>query len=191
MQALRKKPMSMPKKSPLITVEEYLEGEKHSDVKHEYVAGRVYAMVGASEPHNLITGNLYLLLRTHLQGTGCRVFFADMKVRTQDAFYYPDIAVSCEPGDTGLYYKTAPRLIVEVLSPGTQRYDAQEKRLAYQGLDSLQEYVMVAQEQPQVQIYRRRLGGWDLEFYAAEDRLRLASVDLDVPVSAVYEDVWR
>lgn len=181
--------MSTPKRSALTTVEEYLEGEKSSDVKHEYVAGRVYAMVGASKAHNLITGNLHALLHAHLRGTGCRVYFSDMKVRTQDAFYYPDLAVSCEQRDTEVYYETSPRLIIEVLSPSTHRYDAQEKRVAYQTVESLQEYVLVAQEQAQIQIYRRPPAGWDLEFCAAEDHLRLESVDLYVPLAAVYENV--
>lgn len=183
--------MSILKKSVLTSVEAYLDGEKHSEVKHEYVAGHVYAMVGVSEPHNLITGNLHALLHAHLRGTECRVFFADMKVRTQDAFYYPDVAVSCDRTDTEIYYKTAPRLIIEVLSPSTQRIDTQEKRIAYQTLTSLQEYVLVSQDQAQIHIHRRRPEGWELEVCTAEDRLRLESVDLDVPVSNVYENVWR
>lgn len=183
--------MSILKKSVLTTVEDYLAGEECSDVKHEYVAGHVYAMVGVSEPHNLITGNLHALLHAHLRGTNCRVFFADMKVRTQDAFYYPDVAVSCDQRDTEVYYKTTPRLIIEVLSPSTHRYDTQEKRVAYQALASLQEYVLVAQEQAQIHIYRRGPEGWHLEICTAEDRLRLNSVELDVPVAAVYENVWR
>lgn len=85
----------------------------------------------------------------------------------------------------------APCLIIEVLSPSTHRYDTQETRIAYQALATLQEYALVAKEQASIQIYRRRPESWDLEISAAEDRLRLESVDLDVPVSAVYENVWR
>ena len=101
--------MSILRKNVLITPEEYLEGEKYSEVKHEYVAGHIYAMVGASEPHNQIAINLTTALKLHLRGGPCRVFMSDMKVRVRDAFYYPDVLVSCDRTDTNKYYKTRPK----------------------------------------------------------------------------------
>lgn len=100
-----------------LTVEEYLELERASPVKHEYVAGYIYAMSDASNAHNIISGNVYMALRQHLRGTPCRAFMADVKARIEaaDRFYYPDVMVSCEQGGDS-YYRTEPVLIIEVLS---------------------------------------------------------------------------
>jgi Uma2 family endonuclease len=183
--------MSVLKKNVVLTPEEYLEGELYSEVRHEYVNGRVYAMVGASETHNLISGNLYAALHSHLRGSACRVFMADMKVRIADTFFYPDVMVSCDRADTESYYKTAPILIVEVLSETTGRRDTGEKRLAYQTIASLQEFALVAQDHMEVKIYRRAPEGWNLETCTEGDALRLDSVNLTLPLTAVYDDVWR
>ncbi|MEZ5581791.1 MAG: Uma2 family endonuclease [Candidatus Competibacteraceae bacterium] len=118
--------MASVRKALWLSPQDYLDGELHSDIKHEYVAGYVYAMTGANEPHNLITGNLFAALHFHLRGKLCRVFINDMKVRTEAAFYYPDIMVCCDPDDTETYYKTHPTLIIEVLSPTTERADTLE-----------------------------------------------------------------
>jgi Uma2 family endonuclease len=172
-----------------LSPEDYLEGERHSMVRHEYVAGQLYAMTGASDTHNLIAGALYAALRARLRGGPCRVFIADMKVRTAEAFYYPDVLVGCDPADTEPYYKTRPSLIVEVSSPSTERADALEKRVAYQGLDSLVEYALVAQERMEVLLYRRTLEGWDLLTFGPGDRVAFRSVDLELPIEAIYEDI--
>ena len=107
--------------SPL-SVADYLEGELRSQVRHEYVGGRVFAMAGASEAHNLIAGNLYTVLRAHVQNRGCRTFMSDMKVRVEkmQAFYYPDVLVTCDPEDIEQYHKSQPCLMIEVLSPATE-----------------------------------------------------------------------
>jgi Uma2 family endonuclease len=183
--------MSIVQRRVNITPDEYLEGEQYSDVKHEYVAGRLYAMVGASEPHNLIVGNLHAVLHTHLRGGPCRVLISDMKVRIADSFYYPDVLVCCDEADKHPYYKTRPVLIVEVLSPSTEPRDTLEKRIAYQSLASLQEYALAAQDRLEVKVYRRTADGWDLETSTAGDRVRLSSVGLEIPIERIYEDVWR
>ena len=130
---------------PRISHEDYLDRETISPVKHEYVAGRMYAMTGISDVHNLIAGNIYSLLRNHLKGTPCQVFMADVKAKLAeaDAFYYPDVMVSCEIPPHP-YYRQQPKLIVEVLSPTTARHDLGEKRINYQTLDSLQDYILVS-----------------------------------------------
>ena len=184
--------MSMPAEKLPISPEEYLAGEQHSDIKHEYVDGEVYAMSGASEAHNLISGNLFALLHSYLRGKFCRVFFADMKTRIQalrnTRFYYPDIQVTCAEDDTDNYAKSQPKLIIEVLSPSTERRDRAEKFYAYRTLNSLEEYVLVAQDEQRVEIYRRR-SGWDLEIYGADDECHLESVDMRVSVAEIYEQV--
>ena len=180
-----------------LSVDEYLDGELHSPVRHEYVAGRVFAMTGTSRAHNLIAGNFYAALRSHLRGGACRVFMSDLKVRVQktNAFYYPDVAVTCHAADTQTHYLTHPCLVIEVLSPTTEGIDRREKLLAYQTLDSLKEYVLVNQETMQVEVYRREsndggAGGWWVDTYnAGNEAVHLASVGLTLSMAAVYEEV--
>lgn len=181
--------MALVEKLHPISVEEYLEGEKASDVRHEYVAGAVYAMAGASGLHNLLTLAFAANLRHHLRGSPCRVFMSDMKVRVRDAFYYPDLVVVCGTVDAGAYYQTAPTLVVEILSESTEARDRLEKRLAYQSLESLKEYVLVAQDKMRVEIYRRIEDGWQLETYSYGDRVRLASINYETAIEQLYEDV--
>ena len=172
-----------------VSVEEYLEGEKHSQVKHEYVRGRVYAMVGASKAHNRIALNIGYTLDRHLRGGPCSVFVSDVKVRIGEIFYYPDVLVSCSQGDTDPFFSTEPSLIVEVLSPTTEALDRLDKRLAYQSLPSLQEYVLVSQGKREVQVYRRQGQGWDLEVFLEEDTVRIESIHFELPLAEVYRDV--
>ena len=175
-----------------LSVEEYLEGEKHATVKHEYVAGQSFAMVGVRLTHNRINGNLYRILAAHLDGGPCRVYFADVKVSVEaaDAFYYPDVAVTCDPEDTEEYYLTRPCLIIEVLSESTEGIDRREKLLAYQQLDTLKEYVLVAQATRQVEVYRReRDDEWSLDTITGSDEIHLDSADLVMDMEGVYEGV--
>ena len=129
-----------------LSVDEYLAGELESQVRHEYVDGEVYAMVGASDRHGLITLNLAGLLSQRLPDR-CQVFSSDMKVRIRtaerDIFYYPDVLVSCDPRDREPYYRQYPCLVVEVLSPHTARLDRFEKFMFYRQRDTLQEYLLV------------------------------------------------
>ena len=118
-----------------ISIEDYLEGEQHTDTKHEYLAGQVVAMGGASDKHGLIAGSLYAALLPAARRKGCQLFIADMKVRvnhdSDSYFYYPDLLLSCQPDDReSAYYRRHPCLLVEVLSPSTERIDSREKLLA-------------------------------------------------------------
>ncbi|HXG91014.1 MAG TPA: Uma2 family endonuclease [Blastocatellia bacterium] len=179
---------------PLITVSvaEYLENEKSSDVRHEYLAGQVYAMAGVSATHNIIAGNMFSRLRAHLRGGPCRVFISDMKVYIEaiDFFYCPDVVVTRDPQDTGDYFKTRPCLIIEVSSPSTAVTDRREKLLAYQKLDSLREYVLIAQDEVKVEFYARdREGHWWLHTLDPKGELRLKSVGLTMPIAEIYDDV--
>lgn len=175
-----------------VSVADYLEGELRSQVRHEYVEGRVYAMVGASGSHNIICLNLATTLHTHLRGGPCQVFMADMKLHVQvgtgERFYYPDLQVCCDPADRATYYRTRPTLVVEVLSPHTEREDRSTKFHAYRRLDSLEEYLLLAQDAPRVEVYRRA-SHWDLELYGPGETLRLASPRLGLTVDALYEGV--
>lgn len=172
----------------LVSVEEYLAGEERAQVRHEYVAGRLFGMSGASRAHNTIAGNLFAAIGERLRGGPCRVFISDVKVRIRalDAFYYPDVVVACEPDDREAYWVEKPRLLIEVLSATTEAIDRREKLVAYQRIESLEEYVLVEQTRRAIEIYRRIGGEWTLES-VDEGLVRLASVDLSIPIEAVYE----
>ncbi len=185
--------MGIPETQPHITVEEYVQGELISEVRHEYIGGQVYSMSGGSEAHNLLCGNIYSAIREHLRGGACRAFMADMKLRlsiaTDDIFYYPDVLVTCDPSDNEKYFKTMPVLIVEVLSPSTERLDRREKFLSYIRLPSLKEYVMVDQEKMLVTLFRQA-NDWKPEFLSERHAtLRLPSIDFDLTLADVYEAV--
>jgi Uma2 family endonuclease len=184
----------LPKLVEYISAEDYLEGEKMSDVKHEYIAGQVFAMAGASEEHNLIAGNVYRKLRDRLAGSHCRTFMSDMKpsIEVADIFYYPDVLATCEREDQHRYYETRPCLIVEVLSSGTEVIDRREKRQNYFKLDSLREYVLISQSERRVEVYRRDdAGRWHHEILGPEDELRLKSLPvgtLRMTMDKIYQD---
>ena len=150
------------------------------------------AMVGASDAHNLIAQNITFALRQHLSGGTCQVFISDMKarIRTQqgEVYYYPDVIVSCAIDDRERYFRAKPELIVEVLSEYTERADREGKFAFYRQLDTLDEYVLVAQDSLRVEIYRRSQK-WEPEFYTGDAKLRLESVDLSLTLDQVYEGV--
>jgi len=184
--------MGIPEEIPFMSVDEYLVGERESDVRHEYVGGTVYAMSGASEAHNLIAGNLFAALHTHLRGGPCRVFMSDMKVRLSiardDVFYYPDLLVSCDPADADPYFKARPKVIVEVLSASTERVDRREKFLGYQRIPSLEEYVLVDQARVQITVFRRSTD-WDPEILEERGAFALRALDFEMTAEALYEGV--
>jgi Uma2 family endonuclease len=175
-----------------LTIEEYLETEESSEVRREYLGGWVYAMAGASEEHNIIATNIVVSLKSHLRGGPCRVFISDMKVRVEatDAFYYPDIVVTCDPKDDQRYFKTRPAVIIEVSSPSTKFTDHREKLLAYQALDSLRQYVVIAQERVSVESFTRQGKGALVKAEVDQQGpLVLESIGLTIPFADIYEGV--
>ncbi|WP_071189426.1 Uma2 family endonuclease [Trichormus sp. NMC-1] len=185
--------MTLSQFHPYLSPEEYLEAEKSSPIKHEYIQGQIYAMAGASDAHVTITANLVALLRNHIRGTGCRLYVADMKARIEslDIFYYPDIMVTCDSRDTQFeYFKRYPSLIIEVLSPSTEALDRGDKFSDYQELDTLQEYVLVSQNRQRIDCFRRNPEGrWELYNYKGNQQLELKSVNFSCHLTDVYEDV--
>lgn len=174
-----------------LSIEDYLKGELESDIRHEFYDGQVYAMAGAGERHNTIALNIATLLRQNTRGTECRSFIADMKLYLSDLdrFYYPDVLLTCDVDDNHEYYKEKPCLIVEVLSPSTEGTDRREKLHAYQNIPSLKEYVMVAQDEQKVELYRRDGEIWQYFLLDKDDTLELECLDLALSMSAIYEDV--
>lgn len=179
-------------KKPHFSAQDYLVWEAEQAEKYEYFAGEVFAMAGASDAHVTISGNLYMALRNHLRGKPCRTYIADMKleVARADAFFYPDVFVSCSATDATLAdRKREPLLVVEVLSPTTASYDRGAKFASYRQLDSLQEVVLVDTERLAVDVFRRDASGhWVLYPSGPGETVELASVNLTLPIMAIYED---
>lgn len=181
------------KQSDYFSPEAYLEAEKSSLIKHEYHDGEVYAMAGASDEHVTIGINLTSLLRDHLRGTGCRVYGSDMKVQIDavNRYYYPDVLVSCDQrGRQFKYFKKYPSLIIEVLSEDTEAKDRVQNFEHYRHLETLQEYVLVSQEQQQVEVFQKNESGlWVLHPFKAGDTIKLKSIDGAFDIASFYEDV--
>lgn len=172
---------------------DFLAWDVGQQVKHEFVAGEVFAMAGASDAHITLTGNLFSAIRNHLRGTPCRCYFADMKLRVEaaDAYFYPDVFVTCSAVDAGeRLVKREPTLIVEVLSRSTAAYDRGPKFAAYRRLPSLREYLLVDPESRVSDLYRRGEDGlWVLHPHASADTVHLASIDLRLPGDVLWEQV--
>ncbi len=174
-----------------LTPKEYLRAEARSEIRHEFVRGQLFNMVGGTDTHNLISLNIAAGLREHLRGQPCRVFIADMKVRvaTTDVFYYPDVFVTCDSRDRDPYFKERPSIIVEVLSETTEGTDRREKFLAYELLESLQEYVLVQQSRPEVEVFRRksRDSAWTKSVHTGTEDVTFESVNVSLTLSQIYE----
>lgn len=176
----------------LIGVDEYLDGEERASVRHEYVAGEVFAMAGATDAHATIALNLAAMLRAHVRGSPCRVYIAEMKLRVApaSAFFYPDLFVTCEPADADApLFKAHARVVVEVLSASTACYDRTDKFDAYRRLPSLEKYVLIDSRSRAVEVFERHPEGWLLRPLSADGRLTLASIGFACELDAVYEDV--
>jgi len=184
--------MSLRKSKPYLSVADYLAGERDADVRHEYVDGQVYAMAGASDRHNRIAGNILSRLNDHLADDECEPFISDMKVMVSPVlYYYPDVVVTCDAPGGDRYTRNEPRLIVEVLSPSTERVDRTEKLHAYKNVESLLEYVLVSQDALHIEVHRRAgVGEWTrASLTEPDDRLALASVNLTLDLRDIYRNV--
>ena len=171
-----------------IDEQEYIQGELNSTIKHELIDGEVFAMVGASAVHNLISLNIAGALHQHLKGKPCRPYMNDMKVRITENFYYPDVLVDCSKLSPNMYFVETPILIVEVLSASTKSYDKTFKLQEYQRIPTLQEYLMVDQDREWVEL-RSRLDDWHPQYYEMGDELMLQSVGLKLAVADVYDGI--
>jgi len=185
--------MEAAKPAEVVSVKDYLAGEHGSAVRHEYVGGAVYAKAGASDEHIALSMNLAFALRNHLRGTSCRVQMSEGKARLrlagEEIFYYPDVMVLCDTRDTDRYFKRFPKVVIEVLSETTEAIDRREKFLSYRQIETLQEYVLVAQDKMEMTVFRRE-SQWQPEVLLQPDQaLRLTSLEFSLPLQLVYEGV--
>ncbi|HEX7240526.1 MAG TPA: Uma2 family endonuclease [Longimicrobiaceae bacterium] len=177
------------------TPKEYLVRERAAQVRSEYVNGRTLAMAGASRRHNLIAGNVFAEVRARLKGRPCEVYASDMRVKVERTglYAYPDVVAVCgEPRfeDAHVDTLTNPTLVVEVLSESTEARDRGEKFAHYRRLESLAEYVLVAQDRVRVERFAREGDTWVLtEISDPDGTLVLRSIGCAVPLREVYDRV--
>ncbi len=186
--------MTGAKKFNFISVDDYLAGEEISPVKHEYVGGTLYAMVGARNVHNIIASNALATLWNRLRSSPCRPFNSDTKIRIrmpeQVRFYYPDVSVICRPNAQTDHFQDDPSVVIEVLSRGTRRTDEGEKKDAYLSIPSLLLYLLVEQETPLVTVWRRTDQGFVLEEYKGlKDVIPFHELNTELPLAELFEDV--
>lgn len=188
--------MSANPNSNYMTVAEYLEFERESDIRHEYINGEVNAMAGASPNHNRITMKLSYRLYGNLTGKTCEVFGGDQRVQMEryKTYFYPDLSVvGGEPQFTDDKPEALqnPILIIEVLSPTTEKFDRDEKFSLYRQLDSLREYALVSQESPRIACYYLNENNiWEFsDAVGLESSITFKSLDCTLSLADIYEHV--
>lgn len=175
------------------TFREYLELEASSDVRYEFFDGAVFAMSGGSPDHSRLAANVINILATQLVGKPCQAFTSDLRVRVLETGLatHPDVSVVCgalkrDPEDNNTV--TNPVVIVEVLSPSTQRYDREEKAAHYRRIPSLATYVLISQEEQRLEVFSRNTdGSWTLR-EARSGAMDLSAISCSLAVADVYRN---
>jgi Uma2 family endonuclease len=181
-----------------MTRAEFLAWDALQTVKYEFVGGELFAMAGAGKAHVALSLNMAMALRQHLRGTPCSTYMADTKlhVAALDAFFYPDVLVTCSATDAqDPAVVREPSLVVEVLSPATAAFDRGAKFAAYRQLPALREYVLIDPETRRCDVFRKSREGteaaglWVLHPFEVGQDLRFESVALDVPAAVLWDEV--
>ena len=178
-----------------ISLEDYFQREESSEIKHEYFQGEIFAMTGASETHNLITLEIVRNLGNQLEGKPCRPYPSDfrLKIEAANMYTYPDLSVIC--GDTQFADGRQdtfvnPTILIEVLSESTEAYVRGKKTESYRTIASLQEYLLIAQDRPHIEHYRRQGRQWLFsEFSAVDQEVVLDSIGCTLSLAAVYKQI--
>lgn len=183
--------MALAQKSSM-TLDEFLAWEESQELRHEFVDGEIFAMVGALLAHQTIALNLAVLLRAQLRPHGCRTFIEGTKLIAGPHCFYPDVMVTCSPKDTDPRLVRHPGLLAEVLSAANEAYDRGKKWHEYQAhLPSLQAYLLVAQHEPRVDLLRRHGDGWHNTTHAGLDAvIELSDPPCRLPLADIYLDVF-
>jgi len=176
-----------------MSVDQYLTSERQSAVRHEYLAGEVFAMSGAGARHNSVLARVFAEMARHLRGSPLQLLSADMKVRIKthmrEYFYYPDLMVITDADQSEgqrLSFVRSPRLIAEVISPSTENIDRREKALMYREIAALEEYALIASEKCEVTVYRRQLDWRPILCNTLAQVAELRSIDLSLPLTRIY-----
>ena len=178
----------------LITPGEFLAGEQETEVKHEYLGGRVYAMSGGSLKHQRLSRNFVRHAANRLEEKPCEPTTSDFLVRidlgSDEVMYYPDAMIICHPTRGDEQFTTEPTVILEVLSPGTRRIDETQKLRDYLTIPSLQAYLLAETDSPTIAVHRRNGEVFQHEIISGLDAtLALPEVDLALPLAELYRDV--
>ncbi|HLG64608.1 MAG TPA: Uma2 family endonuclease [Ktedonosporobacter sp.] len=178
---------------PHMSVEEYLRLDRSSDeTRYEYIDGIVTMLAGGTADHSTISVNITSILHRLLRASPCRVYNSDLRVRLSETRYvYPDISISCHEQDRGRIDTVQfPRLIIEVLSPGTAKYDRGMKFTYYRECPTVQEYVLIDTQRPLIDVYRKQTSNlWTLHIFGEGDEIEFASLNIRFPIASVYEHV--
>jgi len=178
-----------------VSAEEYLALDRAAEFRSEFLDGEMIAMSGGSLRHSTLQVNLTSEVSAALRGTACRAFSADLRVRVSPRMYaYPDLTVVCgKPilADDRQDILLNPKVIFEVLSPSTEQYDRGIKLRYYRSIESLQDYILVAQDQIRIEQYTRgESQTWTFRDYQnPEESLRIESIEVLLPLAAIYEGV--
>jgi Uma2 family endonuclease len=181
-------------KHTLFTVEEYLEAEQRSEIRHEYLYGTIHAMAGGSRRHNQICLAIASVLQRKIRKGSCQAYMNDVKVlvrtRLGEIFYYPDVMVGCDPTDRNDFYLERPSILFEVTSPSTEQTDRREKLTVYQSLASLEHYVIVSQDKRSAEWFRRAEDGWERILLADPgDAVRFEGSGVELTLGEIYEGI--
>ena len=177
-----------------MTYDQYLAAEAVAEVKHEYLRGEVFAMAGGTPDHARLAMNVGAALVNGLRGKPCSVFSADLRVRVEetDLATYPDVTVVCGRFERAADDDNAainPTVLVEVLSPGTEAWDRGERFSHYRRIPSLSEYLLVAGDEPRLELFRRSPSGhWEFREAGPGATLELISIGVTLDVDAIYRD---
>ena len=172
----------------LMSLDEFLAWERDQPEKHEYAGGAITMMTGASLAHATITMNVAFALRQALRGTGCRPFVNDAKVIASDSVRYPDNVVTCQPVSGTDDIVREPIVVIEVISPSTEREDRGRKKFDYFATPSIQQYAIVEQDARRVDLYTRTGASWTDEIVEGNSVLKLPPIGVEISLDTVYED---
>jgi len=175
----------------LMSVNEFLAWEREQPERYEFADGVVTMMTGGSAAHVTIAMNLAFALRDALRGSGCRPFGSDMKVIANGTVRYPDVSVVCRPVDDKEDRIADPVVIIEVLSPTTERVDRGRKKFDYFATPSIRQYAIVEQDERRVDLYTRAEAGWTNEVVTGDAALKLSSIGVELSLDTIYEDTER
>jgi Uma2 family endonuclease len=177
------------------TVEEYLAIEEKSEIRHEFVNGKLIAMAGSSSEHDQICVTLTAMLSTALKGTPCRIFSSNMRVQTDSRgrYRYPDLTVACMPtfNDDRKTTLLNPAIIVEVTSESTRSIDTEDKLREYTSIDSMRQYILLSQHDRRAIVYTRfdTSSPWTLSFVDGQGKLELPALGFSLPMDDIYAGV--
>ncbi|HEX9998714.1 MAG TPA: Uma2 family endonuclease [Abditibacterium sp.] len=187
--------MSAQLKPDFISEQEYFDGEEVSPIKHEWFDGEVFAMAGGSFNHTTICGKVFAAINSALRGRSCKARSGEQRVKVEASglITYPDAVIFCPPSrfeGSNSHTLLTPKVIFEVLSDSTERYDRGDKFRAYAQIETFTDYVLIDQNRVTVEHFRRTPDGWLLNTYLQRtDSLRLENVQIEVPLDLIYEEL--